>query len=67
MAQFVSYNELTLNEKINLKSGFDIAVARENGKYNRLKKSMNMTNINRNCCKRVYSIDRFYISSRTKR
>ena len=66
MTQLVSYLELSVNERINLRSGFDIAVARESGEYNRLNRCINMTNLNRNCCQKVYDIDRFYISLRTK-
>lgn len=62
----VTYKQLTINEKINLKSGFDIAVANES-KMTRLMRCMTMTNINKNCCQKVYDIDRFYISARTKR
>lgn len=61
----VTYKQLTINEKINLKSGFDIAVAHES-KMTRLMRCMTMTNINKNCCQKVYDIDRFYISARTK-
>ena len=66
MANLVSYSELSVNERINLRSGFDIAVARESGDYNRFNKCITMTNLNRNCCQKVYDIDRFYISLRTK-
>ena len=62
----VTYKQLTINEKINLKSGFDIAVAHES-KMTRLMHCMTMTNINKNCCQKVYNIDKFYISARTKR
>ena len=61
----VTYKQLTINEKINLKSGFDIAVANES-KMTRLMYCMIMTNINKNCCQKVYNIDKFYISARTK-
>ena len=62
----VTYKQLTINEKINLKSGFDIAVANES-KMTRLMHCMTMININKNCCQKVYDIDKFYISARTKR
>lgn len=62
----VTYKQLTINEKINLKSGFAIAVTYES-KMTRLMRCMAMTNINKNCCQKVYDIDKFYISLRTKR
>lgn len=65
MAQLVSYSELSVNERINLRSGFDIAVARESGTYNRFNRSRNMTKLNKNCCQKVYNIDRFWCSLRT--
>ena len=61
----VTYKQLTINEKINLKSGFDIAVVYER-KITRLMRCMAMTNINKNCCQKVYNVDKFYISARTK-
>lgn len=67
MAQLVSYSELSVNERINLRSGFDIAVAQESGTYNRFNKSRNMIKLNKNCCQNVYNIDRFYCSLRTNR
>lgn len=62
----VTYKQLTINEKINLKSCFDIAVACES-KRTRLMCCITMININKNCCQKVYDIDKFYISARTKR
>ena len=59
------YNSLSINEKINLRSGFDVAVAQESGVYNRFAKCVHLQKINTNCCQRVYDIDRFYCSSRT--
>ena len=56
----VSYNELTINEKINLRSGFDVAVANER-KRNRFMRCINMTNINRNCCQKVYDLSLIHI------
>lgn len=50
---------------MNLKSGFDIAVTNES-KMTRLMHCMTMININKNCCQKVYDIDKFYISARTK-
>lgn len=67
MAQLVSYSELSINERINLRSGFDIAVARESGTYNRFNHSRMITELNKNCCQNVYDIDRFWCSARTKR
>lgn len=61
----VTYKQLTINERINLRSGFDIAIATER-KINRFMTCISMTELNRNCCQRVYDIDRFYISLRTK-
>lgn len=66
MTNFVSYFDLTINERINLRSGWDIAVARESGTYNRLRECTKMKKLNRNCCQKVYDIDRFYCSSRTR-
>ena len=65
MAQLVSYSDLSVNERINLRSGFDIAVARESGTYNRFNRSRSLTNLNKNCCQIVYNIDRFWCSLRT--
>jgi hypothetical protein len=65
MAQLVSYSELSVNERINLRSGFDIAVARESGTYNRFNVSRNMTKLNKNCCQKVYDIDRCWGSTRS--
>lgn len=65
MAQLVSYQELSINERINLRSGFDIAVARESGVYNRFNKCLKMGALNKNCCSKVYGIDRFWCSLRT--
>ena len=65
MTQLVSYSELSVNERINLRSGFDIAVARESETYNRFNRSRNMTKLNKNCCQKVYNIDRFWCSLRT--
>ena len=65
MIQSISYLDLSINERINLRSGFDIAVARESGTYNRFNRSRNMTKLNKNCCQIVYNIDRFWCSLRT--
>lgn len=67
MTNLVSYSDLSINERINLRSGFDIAVARESGTYNRFNHCINMTNLNKNCCQRTYNIDRFWCSLRTNR
>lgn len=67
MTNIVSYFDLTINERINLRSGWDIDVAHESKDYNRLKRCTEMKKINRNCCQKVYNIDRFYCSLRTCR
>ena len=59
-----NYFSLSLNERINLRSGFDIAVARESGVYNRFAKCVSMQ-VNTKACQREYGIDRFYCSLRT--
>ncbi len=65
MANTVSYNQLTIHERINLRSGFDVAITREMNKETcRIKQCAN-SQINRNGCQREYDIDRFYSSSRT--
>lgn len=64
-AMITSYNNLTIHEKINLRSGFDIAVARESGKYNRFAECLSFNKINTNACQKVYNIDRGYYSHRT--
>ena len=60
-----NYHSLSVNERINLRSGFDIAVAKESGIYNRFAKCIHLTKINTNCCQQEYDIDRFYCSLRT--
>ena len=67
MKQFVNYKELSINERINLRSGFDVAIAYEKqGKECRIKECASMQHLNRNCCQEVYNIDRVYVSLRTK-
>ena len=65
MAHLVSYSELSINERINLRSGFDIATARESGVYNRFAQCIALKSVNTNACQREYNIDRFYCSLRT--
>lgn len=62
-----NYSSLSINEKINLRSGFDVAIARESGVYNRFAECVKLTSVNTNACQRVYDIDRFYCSLRTLR
>jgi len=59
------YSSLSINEKINLRSGFDIAVARESGVYNRFAECVGLKKVNTNICQQEYNIDRFYCSLRT--
>lgn len=61
------YRALSVNERINLRSGFDIATAGENGNYNRLVESTKIADavIAKKISQRVYNIDRFYCSLRT--
>lgn len=66
MNTYKVYSELTINERINFRSGWDIAVARENGSYNRFAKCIKSV-IPIACCERVYNIDRFYTSLRTSK
>lgn len=61
----MTYQELTLNQRINFKSGYDIAVKYES-KRCRLAKAISWTNIPIACCSQVYDIDRFQVSLRTK-
>lgn len=55
------YTELSINQKINYKSGWDIAIAQEgtvdkDGKvYCKLTKCISATNINISCCERDYN------------
>ena len=65
----MDYFKAALNQRINYKSGFDIAVAYEgelrNGKpYCRLSHCLKY-GINPNAANEVYSIDRGYYSTRT--
>lgn len=60
-----AYLSLSIHERINLRSGWDVAVARETGKYNRFVESATFKSINKNCCQEVYDIDRGYCSLRT--
>lgn len=62
----VKYTDLSINERINLRSGFDIAVAHESGKYNRFNKCVKMSYIIKSCCQQQYDIDRVFVSLRTK-
>lgn len=55
------YTELSINQKINYKSGWDIAIAKEgainnDGKvYCKLTKCISATNINISCCEQDYN------------
>ena len=60
------YLALTIHERINYRSGFDIAVARESGTYNRFAKSIQCDNLAKKISQREYDIDRFYCSLRTR-
>lgn len=61
------YLSLSIDERINYRSGWDIAVAYESGTYNRFVRSATVSSDVKKCAQKVYDIDRFYISSRTKR
>ena len=67
MKPSIYYLSLSLDERINYRSGWDIAVARESGTYNRFVESATVTGDVKKCAQKVYDIDRFYISLRTKR
>lgn len=61
------YLSLSLDERINYRSGWDIAVAYESGTYNRFVRSATVTNDVKRCAQKVYNIDRFWRSPRTLR
>lgn len=67
MKPSIYYLSLSLDERINYRSGWDIAVAYESGTYNRFVKSATVSGDVRKCAQQVYDIDRFYISPRTIR
>lgn len=60
------YKELSIHERINLRSGFDVPLDSEKrGETSRIEECVSMHNLNRQCCQEVYNIDRFYWSLRT--
>ena len=61
----ISYNDLTINERINYRSGWDVAVAYEGGNRTRFAKCQNVVLRNKNCCQEDYGLDRFKFSMRT--
>lgn len=69
----VTYFDLSIHERINLRSGFDIPIAEEgkrhyNGKLiTRFAYCIDMKGLSRKICLKEYNIDRCYISFRTKR
>lgn len=69
----LNYFDLSIHERINLRSGFDIPIAHEDerdyrGKLiTRFAKCIDMKGLRRAACSREYDIDKFYISSRTKK
>ena len=66
ITSYCDYKDLSIHERINLRSGFDVAVASEKrGETSRIGKCVSMNNLNRNCCQEEYDIDRFYVSLRT--
>lgn len=65
MSTYKPYSELTINERINFRSGWDIPVACESGTCNRFSKSIRSI-VPIECCKQVYDIDRFFMSLRTR-
>lgn len=66
MNTYKRYSDLTIHERINFRSAWDIAVACESGSYNRLRSCVGEY-IPIACCQQVYDIDRFYRSARTCR
>lgn len=60
------YLALTIHERINYRSGFDIAVAHESGTYNRFSTSIRCGATAKKMSQREYDIDRFYCSLRTR-
>lgn len=67
MKPSIYYLSLSLDERINYRSGWDIAVMYESGKYNRFIESATVSSDVRKYAQKVYDIDRFYISPRTIR
>jgi hypothetical protein len=69
----VNYFDLSIHERINLRSGFDIPVAYEGkrdyrGKLiTRFADCIDMKYLRKVACSREYNIDRFYISLRTNK
>lgn len=66
MSTYKPYSELTINERINFRSGWDIPVACESGTCNRFRRCVKSL-VPTNCVKEVYNIDRFFRSMRTRR
>lgn len=59
-----TYRSMSIHQKINVRSGFDVATACESGKHCRYAISIRVQSLG--IGHRVYSIDDFYISPRKK-